>query len=169
MDEELQRIPPRIFLSSFFMIAGGYLACRLTEFIVFFAGAKLFWPETWAIYFSKPLTKDEMVAQAATVFPSPLVWLSIAIAAFFAVIIGGWVYRRAPFGAHGHVVFLALILFVDFLQQSMQLPALLKWMPLVKMAVYPMAMLAGARWASQRTSTSIPESNGSNHSESPAE
>ncbi len=169
MDEELQRVPPRIFLGSFVMIAGGYLACRMTEFIVFFTGAKFFWPETWAIYFRQRLTADDMVAQAGTVFPTPLVWLSIAIATIGAVAIGAFIYRRAPFGAHGHVVFLALILFVDFLQQSMQLPALLKWMPLVKMAVYPMALLAGARWMSQQMPPAPLDHENSNHSEPPAE
>jgi hypothetical protein len=154
MSDEQQRVPPRLFWRSFLLVVAGYLGCRWTELIVFFSVAKWRWPATYNIYFEKRLTPDEMLAEAAVVFPTALVWIAIAGASVAALLAGWWLFRAAPFGSLGHAVFLALILFVDFLQQSMQLPPLFKWMPLIKMAVYPLAVLIGARaaewWSTNR-------------------
>ncbi len=79
---------------------------------------------------------------------------SLALTSIACVAIGWFVIRTAPFAQFPHAIFLAVLLFIYFLQIAIADPPLKKSMTLAYMIAFPISILIGAKWAYDRGAVS---------------
>ena len=91
-----------------------------------------------------------METNPQTAVPAALFWSTVVLNSFVCVMIGWMVIRTAPFAQFPHAVFLAVLLFINFLQIVIADPKPKKSMTIVYMIAFPIAILIGAKLAENR-------------------
>ena len=153
MEDEEYSTPSRPLLRSFLTVAGGYL---LT--LIGFLGVGLLllataFPDSFAILTEADTEKFKEALQnnPADVFPTEFLFILLAINGFVCWIAGYLVARMAPFGSFTHAVFLAIVLFVGFLQWAVGAKDdSLQRMMLLFMGSAPICALLGANFFLKR-------------------
>lgn len=137
-------------IQSFTTVAIGYLISNF-----FWAGSFLlliltpnFFPEVatgWAL----PRAQfDQQWAKDPTQFvPNGLFWIVFAVGLLGSFLAGYIVVKIAPFSRFGHVLFVAVVVFVSWLQQffSDDNPAEFRWMILLSMISMALATVFGGK------------------------
>lgn len=144
------RIPPRVLFASLGLILGVYLAVLLSQVLWTALFAWLFFPETVRALGEKQLQPEDFVAKADLLHPPVLFWLSTAMTAVTCFGMGVLVARWSRFSPLGHTAFAAILVCVSYLQFAFEKPAELKWMALVAMLAFPVAILLGSHWMLRR-------------------
>lgn len=144
---ETRRIPPGHLLAGFVLVAGPYLAIHLTLVGSLAIASRVGWPATFEWLTAEPLSAERFRDEAAGKIPAGLFAVCAAAGAALSMISGWMIARTAVFAPTAHAVFLAVLLFVGFLQTVTAAPAAVRWMPLVLMGLLPVATLLGAKFS----------------------
>lgn len=148
--EPQYRIPPRVLFASLGLILGVYLAVLLSQVLWTALIAWQFFPETAAAWGEKQLKPEDFVAKIELLLPPALFWLSTALTALTCFGLGVLVARWSRFSPLGHTAFASILVCVSYLQFAFDKPAELKWMALVAMLAFPVAILLGSHWMLRR-------------------
>ena len=73
-------------------------------------------------------------------------WIVVALAVLAHMLIGFYAIKTAPFSHFGHASFVAVLLFIYYLQMAISDPPGKKSMTLIYMVAFPLALLVGAKW-----------------------
>ncbi|MFN6206156.1 MAG: hypothetical protein ACK49R_06915 [Planctomycetota bacterium] len=153
------RIPPRLLFASLGLILGVYLAVLLSQVLWTALVAAQFFPETAQAWGEKQLKPEDFAARSELLMPPLLVWVSTALTAATCFGLGILIARWSRFSPLGHTAFAAILVCVTYLQFAFDKPAELKWMALVGMLAFPVAILLGSHWMLRRMETEEPEAN----------
>lgn len=163
MDQE--RVPPSVLFQSFMIVAGSYMASLVFLFILFGVVSRFYFPETFEFLSRRSvannlndiakdhpervvdpnLSQEQIQANAELIMPSNLFWILLVGQGLFSILVGWFATRIAPYAKFNHAIFVAVILFVSFLQMAVKNSGDLQWKLLVMMCVMPIAVLVGAR------------------------
>ena len=107
--------------------------------------ASLFFPKCAELLSTPEITHEELFADPEIVLPTTLVLMVLAIHSITCVLVGFVVSRISPLAKFNHVIFLAVAVFVSFIQISLKSPHDLLWKFVAMMGVFPIAILIGAK------------------------
>ena len=140
------RIPPRILLGSFALILFVYLGVLLSQGLCFYLTATLFFPD---INLFQPPNQTEggsVPGGLRESAPLAFYWIALLFTALCCTGLGAMIARLARFSPQGHTVFAAVLVAVTYLQTAFGTAADLKWIALVSMVLFPLAILAGGQF-----------------------
>lgn len=135
---EQHQLPPGLLFRSFLVIAGTYLLSLVLMAVSFAMVATVFFPEVF-----DQQVGDQFDADPARYLDGAPFWWLLAGNLVINFCLGWLLIKLAPFGQFPHCVFLSVLLFVGNLQQSMSVPDNGKWMYLLFMITFPLAVLVG--------------------------
>jgi len=142
-----QQIPPSTMLRSFLTVASAYVAIWVAFFVILLGVGFSFFPpfvEFWQL--DSEAQKAMMAINPADAIPHSMFAVLVVLNAAACVGIGFLVARSAPSAPFRHGIFLAVLVFVMYLQIVIADPAPKKWMDVIYMGVLPVAILQGAKW-----------------------
>lgn len=152
-------LPPLMMFRSFLTLASSIVLHAISAVAITYIIGILFFPEFQA--FQKlPLEEQaEMFAKSPDeAISTTMFWTVVTATSAVNFFIGAYASRTAPFSNLAHSIFLAVMLFVHYLQQtSGQVPEK-KTMTIVFMVAYPIAIMLGGRWMSNRMLRPLPAS-----------
>ena len=127
------------YLISYFFLAGSLLA--LVSFPKYFPEVA----KIWAL--PKELYKQQLADDPTKVFPINLFWCVFGSGLVGGFIAGWIVVKIAPFSRFGHVIFVAVVVFVSLLQMlvSGDTPHEFRWMILLSMISMAIAIVFGGK------------------------
>lgn len=134
-------------MRSFLTVASGYMATWVAFFVILLGVGFLFFPpfvEFWKL--DSDAQKAMMAVKPTDAIPPAMFAVLVVLNAVACLGIGWLVARSAPFAPFSHGVFLAVLVFVMYLQIVIGDPAPKKWMDVIYMGVLPVAILQGAKW-----------------------
>ena len=105
----------------------------------------MFFPDSYDILMDQENVKTIMENTPELFFTKPFFFSLLVTNAVVCFVIGFFVVRVAPFARFPHAVFTALVILISFLQQSIPQPQSVRWMFVVMMAAFPIALLFGAK------------------------
>lgn len=146
MTDESQRLPPGVLLRSFLIVGGGYCLSLLFFLASMIAIAAALFPGSYELLMNEEQRAslgEEAVLQILT---PGYFWVLWAANVLFNLGLGYAAARIAPFARFPHGLFIALVVLISFLQQSMVQPTDAKWMYVLMMGGFSIAILIGARW-----------------------
>lgn len=138
-------------LRSFLTVGSGYVLMLVCVFGSLFLIGTLFFPE-----FNEFLKLNEadqlrmMDEDPQQAIPLAMFWSLVGLNLLTSFGVGWYVARTAPFAPFPHAVFLAVLIFVYFLQIVIADPPAKKWMDIIYMGAFPIAILWGAKWTLER-------------------
>ena len=135
---------------SFSSVAIGYLVSNFFWFgsLMLLVSLPNVFPEVAAIWELPPEEfQKELANDASAVVPNKLFWCIFAMGLLGSFIAGFIVVKIAPFSRFGHVIFVAVVVFVSWLQQllSGQAPSAFRWMILLSMISMALATVLGGK------------------------
>lgn len=141
-------IPPGLMLRSFMTVGSAYILVMFVSFILiaYLLGVGFF-PEF--IRFLELESADQqtmMEVEPTAAIPVAMVFALLALNSLVCCGVGWLVSRTAPFSPFTHGVFVAILIFVNYLQIVIADPAAKKWMDALYMVAFPLAILWGAKW-----------------------
>ena len=132
---------------SFVLIAGSYVTYLFVMGASALLISLLFFPDAYAIMNSEPETFNQVLAtEPARVFPTPLLLTMIGLGGLFSFIVGYLLTHLAQVGRFTQTIFLAVILFVQYLQLMIGADESLRWSMFLCMLVSPIAALLGGNF-----------------------
>lgn len=139
-------LTPVMLLRSFLTVASGYVLSIVAYIGVLMVLGISFFPEFAEFMELDKPTQDAVMQNNPETAISPMLFRLTVIGTSIACIGIGWlVIRTAPFAPFPHAVFLAVLIFVYYLQMSIADPPPKKSMTIVYMVAFPIAVLLGAR------------------------
>jgi hypothetical protein len=144
-------IPPMLILRSFLTVASGYALSIMSLMGIAMGLGYAFFPEFIQFLELDPETQKNIIADdPATAIPTLMFGSLVVLNALACFAIGWFVIKTAPFAHFYHAVFLAILMFISYLQIAIADPPAKKTLTLICMIVFPMAVLLGAKWAFSR-------------------
>jgi hypothetical protein len=145
----------RPLLHSFLLVSTGYLAFMAAVVISSLVLARIFFSEALSIWNSEPDNFNAILAaDPGRVFPQALKLVIVLLVTLAGFAIGYLVARLSRAGHQSHAVFLALILFVQFLQVLINAHEALRSSVLLCMVLAPIATLIGGSTGARRDAAS---------------
>ena len=136
---------------SFLTVGSGYVLCIMTFVAIMFGMGYAFFPEfVEFLNLDEPSRDNVMANHPETAIPRLMFWSVVGLSSLASMGIGWLVIKTAPFAQFPHAVFLAVLLFIYFLQMAIGDPPAKKSMTIVYMIAFPLAILIGAKWADNR-------------------
>ena len=148
-DSHTGMIPPSKLAKSFFVVAGCYTLFVVFLFGTFIALAMVISPGVYEALQNPEAIQQKLNDDPESVLPRKLYWVWLSTNSVLCLMMGWVVGRMAPFAKFQHAVFLAILIFVSGLQQSIAAQYEIKWMFVLIMGVLPISILCGARLAVQ--------------------
>jgi len=144
-------LPPAMMLRSFLTVGSAFVLSVIALIVCTFGIGLNFFPQ-FAEYFDAgpEALKAVMDATPEKAIPSLMFWIVVALSALANVLIGFYVIKTAPFSHFGHAAFVAILLFIYYLQMAISDPPGKKSMTLIYMVLFPLALLVGAKWTINR-------------------
>jgi hypothetical protein len=140
-----------MLLRSFLTVASGYVLCLMCFVAIMIGLGYGFFPEFVEFFDLDKQTQEAIMENNPETAISRTMFLSmIALTSIACMGVGWLVIKTAPFAHFPHAVFLAVLLFIYFLQMALADPPLKKSMTLAYMIAFPIAILIGAKWAYNR-------------------
>ncbi len=135
---------------SFLSVAVGYLISNFFWFgsLLLLVSMPNFYPEVAAIWaLPKEEFQQQLTNDASKVLPHTVFWWVFAVGGVGSFLAGFAVVKIAPFSRFGHVIFVAVVVFVSWLQQllSGQSPDEFRWMVLLSMISMALATVFGGK------------------------
>jgi hypothetical protein len=138
-------------LRSFLTVASGYALSIFSYVGIAMALGFAFFPEFIEYLGLEPEAQKNMMADnPANAIPALMFWSLVALNSLACFGIGWFVVKTAPFAQFYHAVFLAVLMFIWYLQLAIADPPAKKTLTLVFMIAFPLAVLLGAQWAFNR-------------------
>ena len=148
-------LPPFMLLRSFLTVGSGYVLSIISFIAILMILGYSFFPEFAEFLELDKLKQDAIMENnPETAIPPMLFWLTVVFTSIACIGIGWLVIRTAPFAPFPHAVFLAVLMFIYYLQMTISDPPPKKSMTIVYMIAFPIAVLIGAKLAMGR---GIPE------------
>ena len=140
-----------MLLRSFLTIGSGYVLSIMTYIAIMFALGYAFFPQFVEVMSLDPQARDEVMANnPQTAIPGLMFWLVVGLSSISLMVVGWLVIKTAPFAHFPHAVFLAVLLFISFLQMAIADSPDKKSMTIVYMIAFPLAILIGAKWTDNK-------------------
>lgn len=145
-------LPPIMMLRSFLTVGSGYVLSLLSFFAILVILGYAFFPEfVEFLDLDKQTQETIMETNPETAIPPTMFWLTVVLTSIACTAIGWLVIRTAPFAPFPHAIFLAVLMFIYYLQIAIADPAPKKSMTIVYMIAFPIAVLVGAKLATGRS------------------
>ena len=142
---EQQHLPPNLLFRSFLIVAGSYFASVVFLLLLMGIVSSVFFPETFEFLSQPDLTAEQLQNNANLALPTNLFMALLVGQSLFCVCLGWLVTRFSPYAKFSHAIFVAVVIFISFLQTAVKNSGDLQWMLLTMMCVFPVAVLAGAK------------------------
>jgi len=144
-------IPPGTMLRSFLTVASSLVLTMVAWITAMFGLGLTCFPQ-FKKYFDAGDEALEAVMRnnPEDAIPPLMFWSVVLLTALACLAIGYYIIKTAPFSHFAHAIFVAVLLFIFFLQTAISDPPAKKSMTLVYMIVFPMAILIGAQWTLNR-------------------
>lgn len=142
---EQERIAPNLLFRSFMIVGGSYFASVVILAMLLGTISSLLFPETFEFLSNPNLTPEQLQNNADLALPTNLFLIVLAAHSLFCIGLGWMVTRFSPYAKFGHAIFVAVVLFVSFLQISVGNTGELQRKTLIMMCVFPVAVLIGAK------------------------
>ena len=135
---------------SFSSVAVGYLVSNFfwVGSLILLVSMPNIFPEVAAIWaLPKEEFQQQLANDASAVVPNNLFWCVLAMGLLGSFVAGYIVVKIAPFSRFGHVIFVAVVVFVSWLQQllSGESPQEFRWMILLSMISMALATVFGGK------------------------
>ncbi|MDG1872556.1 MAG: hypothetical protein P8J27_01495 [Mariniblastus sp.] len=144
-------IPPGTMLRSFLTVSSSLVLTVVSSIVATFGLGLTCFPQ-----FKKYYDAGDEALQAvmsnnpSDAIPPLMFWSAVLLTAVACLAIGYYIIKTAPFSHFAHAIFVAVLLFIYYLQTAIADPPAKKTMTLVYMIVFPMAILIGAQWTINR-------------------
>jgi hypothetical protein len=143
---------PGLMFRSFLTVGSGYVLTQIFFFTFAYLLGRLFFSEYIEFLQLGSEAQQKMMAEnPQAAIPVPMFWAMVGLNAVACWGIGWLTAKTAPFARFQHGVFLAVLLFVMFLQIVVADSEAKKWMDLIYMGVLPITILIGANSASRES------------------
>ena len=110
-------LPPIMLLRSFLTVGSGYVLSILSFIAILVVLGYAFFPEYVEFQRLDEQTRDTiMETNPETAIPPLMFWSVVALNSMACIAIGVLVIRTAPFAPYSHAVFLAVLMFIYYLQ-----------------------------------------------------
>ncbi len=140
---------PLMVFRSFLTVASGVVFSQMVYLGIAFALGYFFFPEFLEFFKLDDEAQKKIVAEDLESVISMKMFLAHLVLTGGVLFLVGWFSASvAPFAHFQHGLFIAVLVFVSFLQTFMADPPSKKFMDLAFMMVLPMCVLLGARKAS---------------------
>ena len=140
------RVPPRVLFASYVMVGGAYVVVVTSILLSAIPISYFFFRDTFDLWGSAPeIVKAASIEDPTAVMPTGLFWVIWMIAGMVSYCAGWVVARFAAFAKLGHAVFLAVLLFVTYLQLAISAEPDLRWAPILLAGVCSIATAMGAK------------------------
>ena len=137
-------VPPMLMFRSFLTIASGVVGQWFIVGCVTLAVATLFFPEYEASLSAARESGEALSeAEAFGAIPRPMLFSVAAISGVLCVLLGMFIGLTAPFGRLVHTIFLAVIVGVNYLSNSLEAPPEKKFVLMSYLLVLPASILLG--------------------------
>jgi hypothetical protein len=145
-------LPPIMLLRSFLTVGSGYVLSIMSFIVILVVLGYAFFPEYIEFQGLDVQTRDTIMENnPETAIPPMMFWSAVVLNSIACIAIGWLVIRTAPFAPFSHAVFLAVLMFIYYLQLVIAHPQKQKSMTIVFMAAFPIAILIGAKLAIGRS------------------
>jgi hypothetical protein len=143
-----QTLPPGLLLRSFLTVASGYVLCIISMSSIMVTLGYLGFP-SFIEFLDLDIETQQTIMETNpdTAIPPTMFWLTVGLSSIACMAIGWLVVKTAPFAPFPHAAFLAVLLFIYFLQTALADNGPKKSMTLVYMLAFPLAIFIGARLA----------------------
>ncbi len=146
-----QVLPPGMMFRSFLTVASAYVLTLMLFVSIAYGLGLLMFPEFIAFFNLDVADQETMMAQnPQDAIPLMMFWMLLALNFVACMGVGWLVSKTAPFAPFPHAIFLAVLLFANYLQIVIADPEAKKWMDVLYMGAFPIAVLLGARWSMNR-------------------
>ena len=149
--EDNYRLPPQLLFKSFLIVGGGYLFTMLSWIVTFAILVSLFFPKCAELLSTPNLSREQLFAEPEILLSTSLVLMVLAVHSITCALVGMVVSRISPFAKFNHVIFVAVVVFIAFLQNSLNAPHELRLKFIAMMGAFPVAILIGAKIFSAST------------------
>ena len=140
-------LPPGMMLRSFLTVASAFVLSVIALIVCVFGIGLSFFPQFAECFNAGPeALKAVMENNPEQAIPSLMFWIVVALAVLAHMLIGFYAIKTAPFSHFGHASFVAVLLFIYYLQMAISDPPGKKSMTLIYMVAFPLALLVGAKW-----------------------
>lgn len=148
-----------MMMRSFLTVGSGYVAHMLCLYGVTAAIGYAAFPEFVEFMNLAPEQQRQVMEfDPSQAIPRPMFWAVVVTVSLLSLLLGAVVAWTAPFSPWAHSAFLAALLFVNYLQlATTDLPAK-KSMTMIYLVAFPLAVVLGGRWMSQRFAVGPPSS-----------
>ena len=145
--EENYRLPPNLLFKSFLIVGGGYLFTMLSWIVTYAVLASIFFPKCVEFLSNLPpnSSNEDLFAEPDILMPMSLVLMVLAVHSITCMIVGFFISRISPFAKLNHVIFVAVAVYISFLQITLGSPHEFLWKFIAMMGVFPIAILLGAK------------------------
>lgn len=135
-------------LRSFLTVASGYALSIMSFMGIAIGLGYAFFPEFIEFLELDSDTQQNIMADDPTAaIPSVMFWTLVVLNSLACFAIGWFVIKTAPFAHFYHAIFLAILMFISYLQIAIADPPAKKTLTLVCMIAFPLAVYLGASWA----------------------
>ena len=140
-----------MLLRSFLTVGSGYVLSIISLVAILLILGYLNFPEYVEFLDLDEQTQDTiMETNPETAIPPMMFWSTVALNSIACIAIGWLTIRTAPFAPFPHAVFLAVLMFISYLQVVIADPPPKKSMTIVYMIAFPIAVIIGAKLAVAR-------------------
>jgi hypothetical protein len=138
-------LPPGMMFRSFLTVASAYVLTLILFFAIAYLLGLLMFPEFIAFFNLDLADQETMMAQnPQDAIPVMMFWILLALNVVACMGVGWLVAKTAPFAPFPHAIFLAVLLFANYMQVVIGDPEAKKWMDMLYMVAFPIAVLLGA-------------------------
>ena len=129
-------------------MGSGYVLSFMSFFTILVVLGYAFFPEHIEFLNLDIQTQETiMETNPEAAIPPIMFWSMVVLNSIACLAIGWLVIRTAPFAPLPHAVFLAVVMFISYLQLVIEQPQKQKSMTIVIMIAFPVAVLVGAKLA----------------------
>ena len=153
MSDSHGSIPPLMMLRSFLTVGSGYILHMIVLFTATFLIGQMFPEFLDYLRSDAPEAADEIGPFGR--MPVGMFWTVVIVVSAINLIIGAVAIWVAPFSPLAHACFIAAILFVNYLQNTIAATPEQKSMTLVFVFAFPISILVGAFWANTRATQQL--------------
>ncbi len=145
-DEQTGRMPPAILMRSFLMVGGGYILSSLAFVGSIWLVSRLFFPAIHELFNDSERLVQVMATAPEEFYTRSFFWALLLTNVVANAMIGFAAALFAPFAKFPHAVFIAITVFIYFMQQSLTQDPAIQWMFASMMFAFPIAIMFGAHW-----------------------
>ncbi|MEZ6096947.1 MAG: hypothetical protein R3C03_22450 [Pirellulaceae bacterium] len=144
--------PAGAMFKSFLVVAGSAFAIVFGDKLALAVIAYTFYPQVFKAFTTTELTQEQL-ANDPTILPVSLLWATLGVMTLVSLLLG-YLVSKVTNAAQNHAVFLAIVVFVIYLQTLFAAP-IHKWLIMIAMFVFPAAVLVGAKLGRKRDGSSL--------------